>query len=485
MKKRVLSLVLAAAMAASLTACGGSEGAEQTSAEAGKTEAADAGSGEQAAADGSVWKIGAMGPLTGPNAIYGNAVVNGAQVAVDEINAAGGINGYQIEYKGEDDESDAEKSINAYNSLKDWGMQVLVGATTSNSCIAVAAKSAQDNLFQITPSGSAVECAENPNVFRVCFSDPDQGAASAKYIGEHKLATKIAVIYDSSDVYSSGIYSKFAAEAANQGLEIVAEEAFTADTNKDFTTQLQKAKDAGAELVFLPFYYTEAALVLSQANTMGWDPIFFGCDGMDGILGVKNFDTSLAEGLMLLTPFAADAADDLDFTTQLQKAKDAGAELVFLPFYYTEAALVLSQANTMGWDPIFFGCDGMDGILGVKNFDTSLAEGLMLLTPFAADATDDLTVNFVTTYKEKYGDTPVQFAADAYDAVYAVKAAIEDAGATPDMSVSDLCEAMKASMVKVSVDGLTGAGMTWNADGEPSKAPKAVKIENGAYVSME
>lgn len=406
MKKRVLSLVLAAAMAASLTACGGSEGAEQTSAEAGKTEAADAGSGEQAAADGSVWKIGAMGPLTGPNAIYGNAVVNGAQVAVDEINAAGGINGYQIEYKGEDDESDAEKSINAYNSLKDWGMQVLVGATTSNSCIAVAAKSAQDNLFQITPSGSAVECAENPNVFRVCFSDPDQGAASAKYIGEHKLATKIAVIYDSSDVYSSGIYSKFAAEAANQGLEIVAEEAFTADTNKDFTTQLQKAKDAGAELVFLPFYYTEADLVLSQANTMGWDPIFFGCDGMDGILGVKNFDTSLAEGLMLLTPFAA-------------------------------------------------------------------------------DATDDLTVNFVTTYKEKYGDTPVQFAADAYDAVYAVKAAIEDAGATPDMSVSDLCEAMKASMVKVSVDGLTGAGMTWNADGEPSKAPKAVKIENGAYVSME
>lgn len=406
MKKRVLSLVLAAAMAASLTACGGSEKAEQTAAaEAGKTEAADAGSGEQAAA-GTVWKIGAMGPLTGPNAIYGNAVVNGAQVAVDEINAAGGINGYQIEYKGEDDESDAEKSINAYNSLKDWGMQVLVGATTSNSCIAVAAKSAQDNLFQITPSGSAVECAENPNVFRVCFSDPDQGAASAKYIGEHKLATKIAVIYDSSDVYSSGIYSKFAAEAANQGLEIVAEEAFTADTNKDFTTQLQKAKDAGAELVFLPFYYTEAALVLSQANTMGWDPLFFGCDGMDGILGVKNFDTSLAEGLMLLTPFAA-------------------------------------------------------------------------------DATDDLTVNFVTTYKEKYGDTPIQFAADAYDAVYAVKAAIEDAGATPDMSVSDLCEAMKASMVKVSVDGLTGAGMTWNADGEPSKAPKAVKIENGVYVSME
>ncbi len=414
MKKKFLSLALATAMAASLTACGGSGDAQATT-QATEAPAADAAGTETtaanateapAAADGATWKIGAIGPLTGGAAIYGNAVVNGAQIAVDEINAAGGINGFQIEYMSADDEHDAEKAVNAYNSLKDKGMQLLVGTTTSNPCIAVADKTAADNMFQLTPSGSAVECAANPNVFRVCFSDPDQGAASAKYIGEHKLATKIAVIYDSSDVYSSGIYAKFAAEAANQGLEIVAEEAFTADTNKDFTTQLQKAKDAGAELVFLPFYYTEAALVLTQANTMGWDPIFFGCDGMDGILGVKNFDTSLAEGLMLLTPFAADAEDEL-------------------------------------------------------------------------------TVNFVTTYKENYGDIPNQFAADSYDAVYALKAALEDANANPDMSVSDICEAVKASMVKISVDGLTGAGMTWNAEGEPSKAPKAVKIENGAYVSME
>lgn len=413
MKKRFLSLALAAAMAASLTACGGSGDTATTTqapvADAAGTEstAASAAETEAPAADaGATWKIGAIGPLTGGAAIYGNAVVNGAQIAVDEINAAGGINGFQIEYMSADDEHDAEKAVNAYNSLKDKGMQLLVGTTTSNPCIAVADKTAADNMFQLTPSGSAVECAANPNVFRVCFSDPDQGAASAKYIGEHKLATKIAVIYDSSDVYSSGIYAKFAAEAANQGLEIVAEEAFTADTNKDFTTQLQKAKDAGAELVFLPFYYTEAALVLTQANTMGWDPLFFGCDGMDGILGVKNFDTSLAEGLMLLTPFAADAEDDL-------------------------------------------------------------------------------TVSFVTTYKEKYGDIPNQFAADSYDAVYAIKAALEDANANPEMSVSGICEAAKASMVKISVDGLTGAGMTWNAEGEPSKEPKAVKIEGGAYVSME
>lgn len=285
-------------------------------------------------------------------------------------------------------------------------MQILVGTTTSAPCVAVADKTAADNMFQITPSGSAVECAANPNVFRVCYSDPDQGAASAAYIGEHKLATKIAVIYDSSDVYSSGIYEKFAQEAPGQGLEVVAAEAFTADSNKDFSTQLQKAKDSGAELVFLPIYYTEASLILQQANTMGFAPQFFGVDGMDGILQVEGFDTSLAEGLMLLTPFAA-------------------------------------------------------------------------------DATDDLTVKFVKSYEEAYGETPIQFAADAYDAVYAVKAALEDAKATPDMSVSDLCDAMKVSMLNIKLDGLTGESMTWTEDGEPHKAPKAVEIVNGAYSAME
>lgn len=405
MKRKVLGLTLAAVMAASLTACGGSDGgSDPTAAASANSEAnveADGGS-----AEGEAWKIGAIGPLTGGTAIYGQAVVNGAELAVQEINEAGGINGYQIDYKSADDENDAEKAVNAYNSLKDWGMQMLVGTTTSNPCVAVADKTLADNMFQLTPSGSSKECAANPNVFRVCFSDPDQGAASAQYIGEHGLATKIAVIYDSSDVYSSGIYATFAAEAENQGLEIVSAEAFTADSNKDFTTQLQKAKDAGAELVFLPFYYTEAALVLTQANTMGWDPLFFGCDGMDGILGVENFDPALAEGLMLLTPFAA-------------------------------------------------------------------------------DATDDMTVNFVTAYEAQYGGTPNQFAADSYDAVYILKAALEDANATPSQSVSELCEALKASMLNITVDGLTGAGMTWTEDGEPNKAPKAVKIENGAYTAME
>ena len=403
MKKRFLSLGLAMAMAASLTACGSSSSTTETTAAA--ADATTAAAGESTATSGEVFKIGGIGPVTGAAAVYGLAVKNGAQIAVDEINADGGINGYQIDFQFQDDEHDAEKSVNAYNTLKDWGMQMLMGTVTSAPCVAVADKTMADNMFQITPSGSSVECAQNPNVFRVCFSDPDQGAASATYIAENKLADKIAVIYDSSDVYSSGIYERFASEAANQGLEIVDAEAFTADSNKDFSTQLQKAKDAGADLVFLPIYYTEASLILNQANTMGYAPKFFGCDGMDGILQVDNFDTKLAEGLMLLTPFAA-------------------------------------------------------------------------------DADDELTQKFVTAYKEKYGETPIQFAADAYDAIYAIKAAAEEAGITPETSVSDTCDKMKEAMLKVTVNGLTGENMTWTEDGEPHKAPKAVKVVDGAYQAM-
>lgn len=404
MKKRFLSLGLAMAMAASLTACGSSSSTTETTT-ASAADATTAAAGESTAASGEVFKIGGIGPVTGAAAVYGLAVKNGAQIAVDEINADGGINGYQIDFQFQDDEHDAEKAVNAYNTLKDWGMQMLMGTVTSAPCVAVADKTMADNMFQITPSGSSVECAQNPNVFRVCFSDPDQGAASATYIAENKLADKIAVIYDSSDVYSSGIYERFASEAANHGLDIVAAEAFTADSNKDFSTQLQKAKDAGADLVFLPIYYTEASLILNQANTMGYAPKFFGCDGMDGILQVDNFDTKLAEGLMLLTPFAA-------------------------------------------------------------------------------DADDELTQKFVTAYKEKYGETPIQFAADAYDAIYAIKAAAEEAGITPETSVSDTCDKMKEAMLKITVNGLTGENMTWTEDGEPHKAPKAVKVVDGAYQAM-
>lgn len=402
--KKFLSagLVLTLTMA-SFVGCGTKETAE-TGNDTAKTESNAAGETASASGD-AVYKIGGIGPITGGAAVYGQAVMNGAQLAIDEINAAGGVNGAKLEFNFQDDEHDAEKAVNAYNTLKDWGMQALLGTVTSTPCIAVAAEAEADNMFLLTPSGSAVECIAAANAFRVCFSDPNQGVASAQYIGEHKLASKIAVIYDSSDVYSSGIYEKFAAESANQGLEIVAAEAFTADSKTDFSVQLQKAKEAGAELVFLPIYYTEASLILTQANAMGYTPSFFGCDGLDGILAVENFDLALAENVMLLTPFAA-------------------------------------------------------------------------------DATDDLTKSFVDAFQKAYNEIPNQFAADGYDGIYAIKAAIEKSGAPADLSASDLCEALKPAMTQITVDGVTGTGMTWSEDGEPNKAPKAVKIVNGAYTAM-
>ena len=388
MLKKILCMVLSAAMLMGiLCACG------NTKTDDGKNSG------------NTVFKIGSIGPTTGDAAEYGNAVMNAAQLAVDEINAAGGINGYKVEFMSADDMGDAQKSVNAYNDLKDKGMQILMGTVTSTPCMTVAENTHDDNMFMLTPSGSAVECVKYDNAFRVCFSDPNQGIASADYIADQKLGTKIAVIYDSSSAYSAGIYEKFKSEAAAKNLTLVSETAFTKDSNKDFTVQLQQAKSAGADLLFLPIYYTEASLILSQANKMGYAPKMFGVDGMDGILKVKNFDTKLAEGVVLLTPFAADAKDEL-------------------------------------------------------------------------------TQKFVNSYKTKFGDIPNQFGADAYDAIYIIKAAIEKAGVTPDQSVSDICNALKTAMTQIKVDGVTGLGMTWTAEGEPNKSPKGMVIKNGEYVAM-
>ncbi len=408
--KKILSLGLAAVMVMSLVACGGSSSSESTTtaAAAAETEAAaeaeaedDTEEAASSASSDETFKIGMIGPLTGGAAQYGLGVRNAAELAIDEINAAGGMNGYQVEYNPQDDESDAEKSVNAYNALKDWGMQMLVGSVTTQPCISVAAETAIDNMFQLTPSASAEECIDGDNAFRICFSDPEQGKASAQYIKEHDLAEKVAVIYDSSSEYSSGIYETFIDEAEAQGLEVVAEEAFTADNATDFSAQIDNCREAGAELLFLPFYYTEASTVLKQCDDRDYDPIFFGVDGMDGILALENFDTSLAEGVYLLTPFSADEEGSQDF---------------------------------------------------------------------------------VTAYEAAYGgDIPNQFAADAYDAIYTIKAAVEEENITPDMDVSDICEAMKTAMTEITVDGLTGT-MNWSAAGGVDKTPKAAKIVDGVYV---
>ena len=394
MKKKFFALMMAMLMVLSLAACGGKEDPPAPGTDA------PAASGEA----GGAFKLGGTGPLTGGAAIYGNAVKNGAQIAVDEINAMGGI---QFELKYEDDTHDAEKAVNAYNVLKDWGMQISMGSVTSKPCEATSAETYADRIFALTPSASTTGTIEGKdNMFQMCFMDPNQGTASAQYISDKGLGTKIAVIWKNDDPYSKGIHDTFTAKAGELGLEVVS-------------------------------------------------------------------DTTFADG------------NDTDFSVQLKNAQDAGADLVFLPMYYQPASLILSQANSMSYAPKWFGVDGMDGILTMENFDASLAEGVMLLTPFNADSTDARTQNFVKKYQEQFGEVPNQFAADAYDCVYAYKQALENAGATADMSAEDLCAAMIEQFTSMTFDGLTGDGMTWDASGAVSKSPKGMVIENGAYVGLD
>ena len=384
--KKFIAMMLAVLMVASLFAgCGAKEEA--------KTEAP--------AADAAAIKLGMCGPLTGGAAVYGTAVQAGMEIAVEEINAKGGL---QFALNCQDDEHDTEKAANAYNALKDWGMQIMAGPVTTAPSNVVAAECAADEIFMLTPSASGAAVIENGNnIFQICFTDPNQGTASADYIADNNLGTTIGVIYDSSDVYSSGIYEKFAAQAEVKNLNIACVEAFTADNKADLTTQVTKCQDAGCDVVFLPFYATEAAQVLTYA-------------------------------------------DKIDY------------------------------------NPIFFGCDGLDGVLTVEGFDPALAEGVMLLTPFSADAEDEATKSFVAKFQNKTGIIPNQFAADAYDVIYAIAQACEAGGVTADMSAAEINAILVEQFTAMTFDGLTGAGMTWAATGEVSKSPMAVVIENGVYV---
>ena len=397
--KKLLAFVMASAMVLSMAACGGSS----SSGNSGSSDAAADNSGSTDTADTQTFKLGSIGPLTGDNAIYGQAVVNGAKLAVDEINASDSK--IKFEFQGEDDEADGEKSSNAYNTLMDWGMQVLVGPTTTGASMAVADLCYNDRTFMITPSASAMDVTSGKdNVFQVCFTDPNQGISSADYIFEHMPESKLAVIYRNDDAYSQGIRDTFVQEAADKGMEVVYQGTFTNDTATDFTVQLTGAQKAGADLVFMPIYYQPASIILAQAKQMGYAPTFFGVDGMDGILTMENFDASLAEGLMLLTPFSATVPE---------------------------------------------------------------------------------TQSFVDAYVAANGVQPNQFAADAYDGVYIVKEALEKAGCTADMSSADICEALVAQMTQISYTGLTGKDMTWNAEGQVSKAPTAYVIKDGEYVLPE
>jgi len=359
--------------------------------------------GCQSGSSGGKIKIGMSGPLTGDAAEYGVAVKAGMEIAIEEINAKGGL---QFELNAQDDEATGEKAESAYNNLMDWGMQILAGTVTSGAGMSVAPKAAEDGIFMFTPSGSAVDLVmAGKNVYQMCFTDPNQGASAAELMKQKSLGSKIAIIYDSSDEYSTGIYEGFSAKAEELGLNVVKVTSFTSDTKADLSTQVTQCKDSGADLVFLPIYYTEASNILTSANSMNYKPTFFGCDGMDGILAIDGFNKELAEGLILMTPFDA-------------------------------------------------------------------------------NATDDATKSFVAKYKEKTGAVPNQFAADAYDVIYALYKACTDAKVTASTSYKDVCTALQAQFATMTFDGLTGTGMKWDADGMISKAPAAVEITDGKYVPL-
>lgn len=348
--------------------------------------------------------LGIIGPLTGPAALYGTAVVNGAQLAVDEINASDPA--FKLEILKQDDEHDAEKSVNAYNKLMDQGMQLLVGTVTTAPCTAVAAEAYKSRMFALTPSASGPAVTEgNDNVYQLCFSDPNQGVAVADYIAANYPDAKVGIIYNNADNYSTGIYDKFKSTYEGKGKTIVATEAFSDDANADFTAQLNSLKNAGADMIFLPIYYTPASNIMTQANKMGYAPTYFGVDGMDGILDLEGFDTKLAEGVLLLTPF----------------------------------------------------------------------------TPYSEDAK---VQKFVKAYEKAYGEKPIQFAADAYDCVYAIYDSFQKAGCKITDDPKTICEAM----IKIFnggytfEGGLTGASMQWSKAGEVNKTPKVCEIKDGKYI---
>lgn len=348
--------------------------------------------------------IGGIGALTGDYAVYGEAVRNGAQLAVDEINAAGGVNGLKLALDFQDSQGKPEPAVSAYGNLIDKGMVISLGGVMSGETASIVAEAKDDGIFILTPSGSAKACIEgNDNAFRLCFNDPQQGTISADYIADNELAKKVAVFYQSDLDYSVGLYETFKAECNKRGIEIVCEKSFTDSNKTDFSTQINAIKEADADLVFIPLYADAAATFLTQAKAADLSKVFFGCDGIDGIL--------------------------------------------------------------------------------TKISDKTIVEGLMMLTPFASDSTEPDVVAFVGKYKEKYNADPNQFAADGYDAIYVIKAAIEKAGFSKD-NTKDFQKGLVAAMTQIEVDGVTGT-MKWTADGENNKGAMALVFRDGVAVAFE
>lgn len=376
--KKFLCMMMAVLMVLAMAACGGEP----------------ANNGGNDTPDATTVKIGGIGPLTGAYANYGLSEKNGAELAVKEINEAGGIAGKQIELSYQDSQGESESAVNAYGKLMDWGMEVSLGCVLSGENASVVAAARDDDVLLITPSGSADKCIDgNDKAFRVCFYDSYQGAAAAQYIKDNNMVDTVGILYQSDNDYSVGLYNAFVAKCGELGITIAETQTFTSSTNTDFSTQVSALVSSGVKLVFIPLYAEEASTFLTQAHGKFADDVYF------------------------------------------------------------------------------FGADGLDGILGKVEQDTSLANNVLMLTPFAADNPAENVQSFVKKYQEAYGATPDQFAADAYDAIYAIKAAVEKAGSTSGA-------ALASALTTLTVEGVTGI-MTWTADGNTNKPASAILYYDG------
>ena len=351
-KKNTLSLMLAGCLALSLTACGG-----QSESGAGDADSsAPSGDGTST--------LGMIGPLTGSVAVYGTHIENGVKLAIEEINAAGGVTlsdgAHQLAVETKDDQGDATECVNAMNALISDGIQLVVGSATSGCTSAITSIANSEGVVMITPSGTADSLTTAMDyVFRTCFRDSFQGELAAQYALDEGY-TKVGVVYCSADTYSAGLRDAFIAACADRGLDVVAEESVATMTEVDYTNQFNKMVAAGAELVFTPFYYdVMGPYLVPQARSAGFTGVLLGGDGVD------STETTIPDG-----------------------------------------------ADLSVYNDVYF----------VNHYSTELA-------------TSDVSKNFIESYEAKYGETPNNFDALAYDAVYVYKAAMEACGASDAASV--------------------------------------------------
>ena len=351
-KKNVLSMMLAGCLALSLTACGGS------------SESSDASDNSGASGDSGTITLGMIGPLTGSVAVYGTHIENGVKLAIEEINAAGGVTlsdgAHQLAVETKDDQGDATECVNAMNALISDGIQLVVGSATSGCTSAITSIANSEGVVMITPSGTADSLTTAMDyVFRTCFRDSFQGELAAQYALDEGY-TKVGVVYCSADTYSAGLRDAFIAACADRGLDVVAEESVATMTEVDYTNQFNKMVAAGAELVFTPFYYdVMGPYLVPQARSAGFTGVLLGGDGVD------STETTIPDG-----------------------------------------------ADLSVYNDVYF----------VNHYSTELA-------------TSDVSKNFIESYEAKYGETPNNFDALAYDAVYVYKAAMEACGASDAASV--------------------------------------------------